>query len=134
MSAADEVAIVKARIAGSNPTPLNVHDSDPATPSYPYVVLYADGGIRSSDRESDQRVQRTLSWQTTTVGQSAAQCRAALDRLNDRLEDWVPAAAGGRSFSKVDHTGSQPVKKDDSLPDRVLFYATDQWRLVSDPT
>lgn len=134
MTAADEVAMVKSRIAGSSPTPLTVFDSKPTSPTYPYVVLYADGGVRSSDRESDQRVQRSLTFQTTTVGLSPAQCRAALDRLNDRLEDWVPAAAGGRSFSKVEHTGSQPVKADEELPDRVLFYATDQWRLVSDPT
>lgn len=134
MTAADEVAIVKSRIAGSSPTPLTVFDSKPTSPTYPYVVLYADGGVRSSDRESDKRVTRSLTFQTTTVGQSPAQCRAALDRLNDRLEDWAPAAAGGRSFSKVEHTGSQPVKADAELPDRVLFYATDQWRLVSDPT
>lgn len=127
--------MVKARIAAA---PLNAHDSRPAGPmvpaSYPYVVVYADAGVRSSDREADQRVTRTLTWQTTTVGTSAAQCRAALGRLTDQLEDWLPSPAGGRSFSKVDHTGSQPVKVDDELPDRVLFYATDQWRMVSDPT
>ena len=126
--------MVKARIAGSSPTPLTVFDSHPTASTLPYVVLFADGGVRSSDREADQRVTRTLTWQTTTVGGSAAQCRAALDRVNDRLEDWVPANAGGRSFSKVEHAGSQPVKADTDLPDRVLYYATDQWRLVSDPT
>ena len=123
--------MVKARIAAGT---LNAHDAKPASPVYPYVVVYADSGVRSSDRESDQRVQRTVTWQTTTVAVSADQCRKAVDRLMDQLEDWVPATAGGRSFSKVDHTGSQPVKVDDELADRVLFYATDQWRLVSDPT
>lgn len=122
--------MVKARIAAG---PLNAHDAQPDEPTYPYVVIYADGGIRTSDREADERVTRSLGWQTTVVGTSAAQCRAALDRLNDQLENWRPAPANGRTFSKVDHTGSQPVRKDDELPDRVLFYATDQWRLVSDP-
>jgi hypothetical protein len=127
---ADEVAMIKARVAAG---PLNAHDSQPTAPTYPYVVLYADGGIRTSDREADVRVQRNLTWQTTVVGTSAAQCRAALDRLNDQLEDWRPTPVNGRVFSKVEHTGSQPVRKDDDLPDRVLFIATDQWRMVSDP-
>ena len=122
--------MVKARIESG---PLTTYDARPTTSNYPYVVIYADGGIRTSDREADARVQRNLSWQTTVVGASAAQCRAALDRLNDRLEDWRPAPAGGRVFSKVEHTGSQPVRKDDDLSDRVLFIATDQWRMVSDP-
>lgn len=125
--------MVRTRIAGSNPTPLTVFDANPTSPVTPYVVLYADSGIRSSDREADQRVTRTLTWQTTVVGKSPTECRNALERLTDRLEDWTPAPAGGRSFSKVEHTGSQPVKPNADLPDRVLFYATDQWRLVSDP-
>ena len=122
--------MVKARIAAG---PLTAYDAQPTSPTYPYVVVYADGGVRSSDREADERVTRTLGWQTTVVGQSAAQCRAALDRLTDQLENWRPASTDGRTFSKVDHTGSQPVRRDDDLPDRVLFIATDQWRLVSDP-
>jgi hypothetical protein len=130
VSSADEVAMVKARIAAG---PLSAHDSQPTAPSYPYVVVYADGGIRTSDREADVRVQRNLTWQTTTVGTSAAQVRAALDRLNDQLEDWRPTPANGRTFSKVEHTGSQPVRPDAELADRVVYYATDQWRMVSDP-
>ena len=123
--------MVKARVAAG---PLTAYDSRPTTSTYPYVVLYADGGVLASDREADERVSRTLTFQTTTVGGSAAQCRAALDRLMGQLENWRPSPAGGRTFSKVDHTGSQPVKVDEELADRVLFYATDQWRLVSDPT
>lgn len=130
MTAADEVAVVKARIEAG---PLTVYDTDPTAPTYPYVVLYADGGVRSSDREADVRVQRTLTWQTTTVGKSVDQCRKALARVNDQLEDWTPTLSG-RVFTKVEHTGSQIVKDDKSLADRVLFYATDQWRVVSDPS
>ena len=122
--------MVKARVEAG---PLTAYDARPTTSTYPYVVIYADGGIRSSDREADIRVRRTLTWQTTVVGASAGQCRDALDRLNNQLEDWTPAPAGGRTFGKVEHLSSQPVRKDDDLPDRVLFIATDQWRMVSDP-
>lgn len=128
MSAATVAAIID-RIKAQT---LRCYDAEPATPTYPYVVVYADGGIRSSDREADVRVQQSVGWQTTVVGTSAAQCRAALDRVTTALEDWRPVVAG-RSFDKVEHPTSQPVRRDPDLPDRSLFIATDQWRVVSDP-
>jgi hypothetical protein len=130
---APDIAFILDRLRGSGATALNVHDSRPANPTYPYVVVYADGGVKSSDREADERISHAQGWQTTTVGLSAAQCRAALNRVNDRLENWTPAAAGW-TFSKVEHESAQPIRPDDSLPDRVVFYATDQWSTVADPT
>lgn len=128
MSAA-EVDAILARIRSG---PLNAHDAQPSSPTYPYAVVYADGGVRSSDREADERVTRTVAWQTTVVGISPGQCRAALDRMTALLEDWRPVVAG-RVCSKVEHESSQPVRPDEDLPDRSLFIATDQWRVVSDP-
>ena len=132
MSAA-EVAAIKARIAGSGVTTLAVYESVPANPTYPYVALYAGAGISTSDREADERIRREVAWQTTTVGVSPEQCRAALDRVNARLENWRPDVAG-RTCSKVEHEDSQPMRPDASLPDRVVFYGTDRWSTVSDPT
>lgn len=126
------VAAIIARIAGTGSTALAVHDSRPTSPTYPYVIVYADGGVKSSDREADERIRHTQGWQTTTVGVSAAQCRAALDRLNARLENWVPVVTGW-TCSKVEHEAPQPVRPDESLPDRTVFYATDQWSTVADP-
>ena len=128
MSAATVAAIVD-RIAAQG---LRCHEADPSSPTYPYVVVYADGGVRSSDREADVRVTQDLGWQTTVVGESAEQCRAALDRVTAALEDWRPSVPG-RVFHKVEHESSQPVRADEDLPDRSLFIATDQWRVVSDP-
>ena len=72
MSAAHVAAIV-ARIAGTGPQALAVYDSRlPASPTYPYVIVYADGGVKSSDREADERIQHLQGFQTTTVGASAA--------------------------------------------------------------
>ena len=126
---ASTVAAIVARI---KTTGLRCYDADPATATYPYVVIYADAAPRSSDREADVRVQADLGWQTTVVGEAAGQCRAALDRAVDALTDWRPVVAG-RVFHKVEHLSSQPVRPDDDLPDRSLFIATDQWRVVSDP-
>lgn len=131
MSAAHVAAII-ARIAGTGPTALAVYDSRPSSSTYPYVVVYADGGVKSSDREADERVTHTQGWQTTVVAGSAAQCRAALDRVHARLENWTPTVTGW-TCSKVEHEDSQPLKPDESLPDRVVFYATDQWSIVADP-
>jgi hypothetical protein len=113
--------------------PLKVFDTPPpATTVPPYVVVYFDAGVRSSDREADARVTRDHGWQTVTVGASASQTRAALDRVTAALEDWRPAVTGV-TFSKVDHEGTQPTRRDPDMPDRVLYIATDQWRAVSDP-
>ena len=127
------VAAVVARIAGSGAQALAVYDSRPSDPTYPYVIVYADGGVKSSDREADERITHRQGFQTTVVGRSAAQCRAALDRATGRLENWRPTVTGW-TCNKVDHSDSQPIQADESLPDRTLFYATDQWSFVADPT
>jgi hypothetical protein len=113
--------------------PLKVFDTPPpSTTVTPYVVVYFDSGVRSSDREVDVRITRDHGWQTVTVGSSATQTRAAVERVASALEDWRPVV-DGVTFSKVDHDGTQPVRRDPDMPDRVLFIATDQWRAVSDP-
>ena len=127
---APQVAAIVARLAAA---PLNAYDAVPANPVYPYVVVYADGGVRSSDREVDIRTRKTLTWQTTVVGTSATQCRAALDRVTAALEDYRLTVTG-YTASKVEHESSQPVRPDESLPDRTVFIATDQWSSVFDPT
>ena len=130
---ASQVAAIVARLASGPAGTLHAHDATPSNPTYPYVVVYADGGVRSSDREADIRTSKTLTWQTTVVGTSATQCRAALDRVTAALEDWRPVVTG-YTASKVDHDSSQPVRSDESLPDRTVFIATDQWSSVFDPT
>lgn len=108
------------------------HDTIPTSPAYPYVLVYADGGIRSSDREADVRVQKAQGWQTTTVGRTATQTRAALGRVVDALEGWTPTPAGW-SCTVVDHDDTQPILADQSLPSDVVFYAVDQWSTIADP-
>lgn len=131
MSAAEVDAVVT-RLKGTPSAPLNAYDAQPESPAYPYVIVYADAGLGFSDREDDSLNARTVSFQTVTVGQSAGQCRAALDRAVGSLEGWTPTVSG-RSCSRMVHEGSQPVRKDDEFPDRVLFIGTDQWSFVSEP-
>ena len=127
---ADVPAAVLERLTAA---PLKAFDSPPpANTVYPYVVVYFDSAPRSSDREADMRVTRDHGWQTTVVGNNAAQVRAALERVTAALSDWRPDVAG-RSCHKVEHDGSQPTRPDPAMPDRTLYIATDQWRVVSDP-
>ena len=81
---ASTVAAIVARI---KTTGLRCYDAAPSSSTYPYVVVYADAAPRSSDREADVRVQADLGWQTTVVGETSGQCRAALDRTG---EDTAP--------------------------------------------
>lgn len=131
MSSAHVAAIME-RLAGDASAPLHVYDSRPTSPTYPYVIVYANGGVKSSDREADERITHTQDWSTTTVGVSAAQCRAALDRVIERLENWRPEIAGW-TVSKVEHGISRDIKPDEELADRTVYYATDQWSFVADP-
>ena len=124
------VAAVLARIAGGGPsTGVRAHDGDPDVPTYPYCVVYADASVGVVERESDSLSVRVLSWQTTVVGVSAAQCRAAVDRVVAALEGWRPSSSEP-SCGRVQHASSQPVRPDETVSDRTLFIATDQWRVA----
>lgn len=118
------------RVAAS---PLKAFDSEPpATTTYPYVVVYFDGGPRTSERETGSLERRTHDFQSVVVGSSAGQVRAARERLCDAVEGWAPTVTG-RSCGRVGREGSQLTRPDPELPDRTVFIATDQWRVVSDP-
>lgn len=132
MSLNAQAEAILARLAASG---LRALETEPAagTVTYPYVVAYFATPSIGSDRVADVRAQMTLDWQTVVVGARADQCRQALDRLNAALGDWRPAI-DGRRFHKVTHEGSQPTRRDPSMPDRTLYIATDQWRVISDPT
>lgn len=120
-------------LARETAAPLKAFDGPPpATTVYPYVINYFDGAPHSSEREVDTRIQRDHGWQTVVVGGSTAQVKAARERLVLAMNDWRPDV-DGRTVSKVDHVGTQPVRPDPELPDRTIYIATDQWRAVSDP-
>lgn len=128
---ADEAAAVVARLntlglAGG------AYDTSPDSVAYPYVVVYMDSGPGYADREGDQSYRRAVGYQTTVVGETVRQARAALDLITGALEDWTPTVSG-RSCTQTVHESSQPVRPDESLPDRIVHYATDQWSFVSDP-
>lgn len=113
--------------------PLKASDGPPpSTTVYPYVVFYFDGAPHSSDREADELVQRDHGWQTVTVGGSAAQVHAARERLIGAFNGWRPVV-DGRVCHRVRHDDTQPVRPDPAMPDRTVYIATDQWRVVSDP-
>lgn len=124
------LAAILARIeSGRDGLGVRAHDATPSSPVYPYVVVYMDAGVRRADRESADLSLRDFGWQTTVVGVSAGQCRAAVDRVTAALEGWR-MDPGDPSCPRVQHPTSQPVRPDETVPDRSLFIATDQWRVA----
>lgn len=132
MSLDEQAEAILARLTAAG---LRALETEPTgtTTAYPYVVAYFATPLLTADRVADVRAQMVLDWQTVAVGARADQCRQALDRLNAALGDWRPVITG-RRFHKVTHEGSQPTRRDPSMPDRNLYIATDQWRVLSDPT
>lgn len=127
---ASTLAAVLARIeSGTDGLGVRAHDAEPDVPTYPYAVVHMDGGVGVSERESGDLSMRDIGWQTTVVGVTAAQCRAALDRVTAALEGWRVDPAD-LSCPPVQHPSSQPVRLDTEVPDRSLFIATDQWRVA----
>jgi hypothetical protein len=124
------VAAILARIkAGKSGLGVTAYDAHPDAPTYPYCVVFLGAGVGRSERESGVLSVRDVAWDTVTVGISAGQCRAAVDRVVAALEGWRPIP-DDPSCPRVQHPTSQPVRPDETVSDRTLFIATDQWRVA----
>lgn len=120
VAVADVLALIEARIVEAR---LMLDQA-----RYPHVVVHMSTPLASSfDLGASHSVQR-IDWQTTVVGLSRAQVVAALDRLEPAMRRWRPL---GEPHGFVVHESGQPVRRDDTLPDREVWYATDQWSLTA---
>lgn len=126
-------AYVAAILAALRADPLlEVYDSAvPPNPDLPYVVFWAAADRRSSDRATRVQWNADLFWQTTCVGGSPEQARAAQERVHDRLLD-LRLQVAGRTTAPVQHLASPVMTRDDSLP-TPLFVGVDQWGALSVP-
>lgn len=123
-------AALVARLTEVNARPLAHDDTSTA---YPYTVVHIGGPWVTSQSQADDRTQDAYYFQTTVVGVSQEQCDALLERVLAAFRRWRPVMAD-RVTWKVDKLGDgQPSRRDDDLPDRVLWIATDQWRFTHVP-
>lgn len=135
------VADVAARLAGQVPT-LTVYAHgvpwarDVPAPVDRYAIVRSNGGVRTSDDlAGTQSVHVTSVWVTvvaqgsTSAGASevevGARCLWAVQRCQSALVGWRPSAGW-----RPQHVASQPLTRDDDLPDRTVVYAVDQWSLT----
>ena len=123
---ADLFAAVDARLSSS--TRLRVGPSD----AYPYILTFPSSTLTEFDLAAS-RSSLDVSWQTTVVGVGREQTIAARDRVAEALRRWRPEVPGW-SCHLVEHYDSQPARRDDDVPDRQVWVATDQWHFVATRT
>lgn len=129
---ADHYAAVEALI----PSDLTVYPGDvPDSPSYPYVVLWGDGGREDSETLTDDATTLTLRINATVSGLTFASAAIILQRVRGALNRVRPAVVG-RVTSRMVQTPQMPIQADlgVSIPGvGHPFYAVDEYLLISDP-
>lgn len=103
-------------------------DEVPPSPGYPYAVLYTDAGGHADDSLGLQMEHATFYPVVVSVGVSAAQCRMVRDRVVRVLAAGVTVA--GRDC-RLTSLSSTQIARDTDIPDRVVFFGRDLFRLDS---
>lgn len=109
---------------------VNLYDGYvPDGAAMPYVVVYRAVGRVTSERLCGDREREDGDVQVTSVGATAESASIAGTKargvLTGRLQ--VP----GRNTWRGEHLDSQPIRRDDDIADRVVFYGVDRYRLSS---
>jgi hypothetical protein len=111
---------------------VTVYDAKvPDNATYPYVVVYADGGLASVNNLAAASSWRDWRFQTTSVGTTPDQARLIAEKAQAALLDATPTVTG-RSCGRIQHDVSRDIQRDDDVVPPVL-YAVDRWRFSSVP-
>lgn len=97
---------------------------------FPYVVLYADPGARSSTRLAVGAHRADFIVQTTLVSLNHASVNSERDFVVRALAQRRPVVEG-RRCSIITHLPGPHPSRDDDLPDRVVVTAFDRWSFYS---
>lgn len=96
-----------------------------------YVVVWANSGLRSSDRYTGAQGNVTTSYTVHSVGLDAAGAAYVNERVMQQLIDFRPVVVG-RMCQRVKHEVSRPIQVDrDATPP--LYYVVDQFDVLSFP-
>lgn len=125
---------VLARLEASSALTGRVVDGavDPDNPPFPppYVVVYVDTGLRTSERAtSDQPTRADSRIITHAVGEDATQARYFAGRVIDQLLGWKPTITGWRPEA-ISHKRSLPVETDKATSPPTQ-YLTNAFGLIS---
>jgi hypothetical protein len=125
-----------AGVAALLPSDMTVYKGDvPGTPTYPYVVLWGDGGTADTEALSDDPTTFTLKVYATVAGLSFDSAAIILQRVRTALNRARPTVPN-RVTHRMVQTPQMPIQADLSVTIPGIghpFYAVDQYDLISDP-
>lgn len=104
----------------------------PATPGLRYVVVYPDLGRLSSPTLLDNLIASDIIYRLVYVGTTRGEVEAIANGtrgaiLRRRFTDDTYTA----EFDPDDFHNTTPIKWDESIPDRVVMYATDEFKALA---
>lgn len=104
-------------------------DQVPAVPIYPYVVLFTDAGVHADDSLGLQVEHATFHPVVVSVARDDARF---VHQLRDRVMQVLATEVivPGRDC-RLTSLSSNPVARDEDVPDRVVFFGRDLFRLDS---
>jgi hypothetical protein len=125
-----------AGVAALLPSDMTVYKGDvPGTPTYPYVVLWGDGGTAGTEALSDDPTTLTLKVYATVAGMTFDSAAIILQRVRTALNRARPTVPN-RVTHRMVQTPQMPIQADLSVTIPGVghpFYAVDQYDLISDP-
>lgn len=107
----------------------------PDSPTYPYVVLWGDGGTADTEALSDDPTTLTVKVYATVAGLSFDSAAIILQRVRTALNRAKPAVPN-RVTHRMVQTPQTPIQADLSITIPGIghpFFAVDQYDLISDP-
>jgi len=146
VSIADAVVARLTTWAAARPGLISVYDTTipgqpPADPSGlgMYVVVYERTTLRSTAVDSLHRDASgevtviSAAWNVNASSSAAQPCRWLVTQVQSQLVDWVPTVTGLRCGPLVQVGNPQPMPEE-TLTDRHLIYASDQFHYEADKT
>lgn len=128
MTVADEI-LAELRALDWGTSPPSIYDAKvPDSPATRYAVLYCDPGSRAAESLCQESDSFTFRFQITSVGQTRPEAEwiaARVQTITDRR-----LSVTGFSLDPIRNAGSQPIRWDDRIPDRVVMYGTDQFTIT----
>lgn len=123
------VDLAAARLEATVPARTVYKHAVPASPDAYYLWVYSNGPVfESVDLADSQTLRQVTLWVSSTARagdmQSAAEAAAwGAEKAQEALRAWRPAAGHWKPVP----LSSQPVQRDDDLPDVAVAFVTSTW-------
>jgi hypothetical protein len=111
--------------------------ADPVTGLGRYVVVaertkLRSSGVDSVSRDASGELLLTMAvWSDVSGDSMAAACRWLVEGVQSQLVDWTPSVPG-LNCGQLQQVGNPQPSPEETLTDRHLMYATDQYSYLAD--